>query len=160
MCAPPDGPACDLLASAWQLGSRCRSLCHRVKVSSWCCLRAQRWKPRLHAVCCLQQGPVPCLRLGFLSRFQFHYLTVNLCCSHIVLETCHSIKYTQMCTLKETDGRKLVKIRQYLFFCLKVCDSHNTNESQKHYLNNRSQIQTCANGMAVLGYVCSTVFLG
>lgn len=98
--------------------------------------------------------------MGFLSRFQFDYLTVNLCCSHIVLETCNSITYTQMCTLKETGGRKLVKIRQYLFFCLKVHDSHNTNESQKHYLNNRSQIQTCANGMAVSGYVCSRAFLG
>lgn len=153
-------PACDLLASVWQLGSRCRSLYHGVKVSSWCCRQAQRWKHRLHAVCCLQQRPVPCLRLGFVSGFQFDQLTGNLCCSHIVLELCLSIKRTQMCTLQETDGRKLVKIRQYLFFCLKVCDSHNTNESQKHYLNNRSQIQTYANGTAVSGDVCSRVFLG
>lgn len=96
---------------------------------------------------------------GFLSRFQFHYLTESLCCSHVVSETCHSMTCTQLCTLEETDGRTLVKIRQYLFFCLKVCDSHNTNESQKHYLNNRSQIQTCANGMAISG-LCAAGYFG
>lgn len=64
VCSPPDGPACDLLASAWQLGSQCRSLCHGVKVSSWCCLQAQRWKHRLHAVCCLQQEACAVLAPG------------------------------------------------------------------------------------------------